>query len=56
MKRRRKRGREGEAKEGEKRKRKSRRKKEEEGYQLANFISLNPVVVLAVPATQDSFH
>lgn len=32
------------------------KKKEEGGYQLANFISLNPVVVLAAPATQDSFH
>lgn len=37
-------------------KKKQKKKKEEEGYQLANFISLNPVVVLAAPATQDSFH
>lgn len=49
-------GRRGKRGREEEEKKKQKKKKEEEGYQLANFISLNPVVVLAAPATQDSFH
>lgn len=43
-------------KRGRKEEKKKQKKKEEEGYQLANFISLNPVVVLGCTSHPRLFH